>query len=213
MRKACELYLEAWVAGKQDSRQSQIAKMEAAKVDSTLLVALHVAAHGPFVVPADQSCCSGPENLIDFDLLLRGLKDVRLPKGSTCCVWVILDTCRTVLNADQHQPACSQRIEDAASFGRGSGSRARRQESIGRKPDFLHLLACGPGEVAYDADSLSSALLDSLQRDGISTRDACEEGKRVKQASQNKQKPWNNSECRRNSFKHPVFKTYRPRAR
>ena len=178
-----------------------ILHMEEAEVHSTLLVALHGAAHGvqpdqrdtwPFVVPTDRSCSSDPKDLIDIDeLVVKNLREVRLPEGITCYVWVILDTCRTVITADGmglwiipwmfeavsrlsdvlwSQESCSAAVMPAA--GRG----AEFEEKDDRNPwnpYFLFLFACEPGRTASDRNSLSSALVKSFQRDGISIRDAC----------------------------------------
>eukprot|EP00438_Fugacium_kawagutii_P016248 Skav226611 [mRNA] locus=scaffold2041:175749:177692:- [translate_table: standard] len=164
-----------------------------------LLVALFVASHGihahgkelPLIVPADLMCSSQIEELIDLDLLLLNeLAQVALPKSNrrTCCVWIIMDTCRSgPITAWQRRHSDFNQVEHAV------GYRGPYSVRTSLTPDFLLLYACDPGGWASDSDSLSSALVRSLQQDGISIRDACEQAVGVvQQASRGRQRPWMN---------------------
>ncbi|CAL1150470.1 unnamed protein product [Cladocopium goreaui] len=163
----------------------------------TLLVALFVASHGmhahakelPLIVPADLTCSSDTEELIDLDrLLLNELAQVTPPRHNqrTCCVWIILDTCRSgPVTAWQCQPCCSLREQNADVLRGPSPLKTKLT------PDFLVLLACDRGGWASDCDSLSSALVKSLQQDNISIREACEKAiGAIEQTSRGRQRPW-----------------------
>lgn len=163
----------------------------------TLLVALFVASHGmhahgkelPLIVPADLTCSSDTEELIDLDkLLLNELAQATPPRHNqhTCCVWIILDTCRSgPVTAWQCQPCCSLREQNAERFRGPSPLKTKLT------PDFLVLLACDRGGWASDCDSLSSALVRSLQQDNISIRDACEQAiGAIERTSRGRQRPW-----------------------
>ena len=181
-------------------RRMQQAEAYAVQPEPPLLVALFVASHGlhahgkelPLIVPADLKCTSETEQLIDLDkLLLEQLADLRLPKRSrTCCVWIIIDTCRSgPITPWQRQPDCAPLVKDP----QATGSRGLHSLKTNLTPDFLFLLACDPGGWAADSDSLSSALVESLQRDGISIRAACEHAVgMVQQKSRGLQRPWMN---------------------
>ena len=164
-------------------------RMKEAEANSTLLVVFYVAAHGiqpedkelPLIVPADLTRESNAEEFIDLDLLLlKKLKSVRLQDTVTCGVVIIVDTCRE-LPIRRNVPG------GGSASGSGTGSSLSRPQ---RPPDFLYLFACQRDGRAYDSNSLSSALMKSLQRNGISIKDACEQaGEAVRVASGGRQRP------------------------
>lgn len=168
------------------------------KMAEPLLVALFVASHGihahgkelPLIVPADLTCSSEIDLLIDLDrLLLNELAQVLPPKQNqrTCCIWIILDTCRS-------GPVTTwQRHWDYNPINPAAGNRGPRSLNSKLTPFFLFLLACDPGGWASDSDSLSSALVRALRQDNTSIRDACEHAvDAVHKASRGRQRPWVN---------------------
>eukprot|EP00438_Fugacium_kawagutii_P016250 Skav226613 [mRNA] locus=scaffold2041:198913:200169:- [translate_table: standard] len=165
---------------------------EAATEQKPFLFVLFVASHGiqghgkqlPLIVPADRTCSSQIEELIDLDkLFLNELEQVTLPQSNRgrCAVWIILDTCRS-------EPAASIGVQSPSSSVSQvecvAGCRGKACLGLPKHPpEFLWLLACGPGRFALDSNSLSSALVEKLQQDGISIRQACEEAGGVVKAN------------------------------
>ena len=98
-----------------------------------------------------------------------------------------MDTCRSgEITPWQRRSGCKP--PEVIEGRRGSGT-----HKTNLTPDFLFLLACDPGGWASDSDSLSSALVKSLQPKGISIRAACEQAiEMIKQTSRGRQRPWLN---------------------
>eukprot|EP00438_Fugacium_kawagutii_P016253 Skav226616 [mRNA] locus=scaffold2041:249049:250893:- [translate_table: standard] len=168
-------------------RAQQEMEAEAGSKEKPLLVAFYVASHGihgkdlPLIVPADRKC-SETEELINLDdLLFQKLAQIALPRRNRrkCCVWIIMDTCRS----------CQSPTSDP-----NAGSWDSNTWGTKLSPEFLILFACDPGGWASDSNSLSSALVRSLQQDGISIRDACEQAIDVvvNRAPLPRQRPWMN---------------------
>ena len=179
-------------------QRAKLQMQEATTARLPLLVAVFVASHGihahgkelPLIVPSDRTCSSETQQLVDLnELLLNELTQVRLPRTNRrpCCVWIIVDTCRSGLTSWQARSDCKllERSADSA------GYRGAQSCKTDLTPDFLFVLACDPGGWASDSNSLSSILVKSLQQDGVSIRDACEGAiEVVQQASRGHQRPW-----------------------
>ncbi|CAJ1331262.1 unnamed protein product [Effrenium voratum] len=180
-------------------QRAKLQMQEAKTARLPLLVAVFVASHGihahgkelPLVVPSDRTCSSETKQLVDLnELLLNELTQVRLPRTNRrpCCIWIIMDTCRSgPITSWQARSDC-KRIERSAD---SAGYRGPYSCQTDLTPDFLFVLACDPGGWASDSNSLSSILVKSLEQDGVSIRDACEGAiEVVQQASRGHQRPW-----------------------
>ena len=195
-QRAVELVSDFVLRTKRRMQEAETVRPEPA--GKPLLVALFVAAHGihahgkelPLIVPADLMCNSETEQLVDLDqLFLNELSQVTLPKINrhTCCIWIIMDTCRSGQLTSWQCPL------DCEAGERKAGYRGPLPLKTKLTPEFLFLLACDPGGWASDSDSLTSVLVKSLQQDGVSIRDACEHAIGVVQhALRGRQRPWMN---------------------
>ena len=182
-------------------QRAKVQMQEATAARLPFLAAVFVASHGlhahgkelPLVVPSDRTCSSEKEQLVDLnELLLNDFAQVSLPRANRrpCCVWIIVDTCRSgPITSWQARSDCKliERSADRA------GYRGPYSCKTDLTPDFLLVLACDPGGWASDSNSLSSVLVKYLQQDDVSIRDACEGAIDVVQhASRGHQRPWMN---------------------
>ncbi|CAK9006012.1 unnamed protein product [Durusdinium trenchii] len=186
---------------KTEAGQSEVASVVGDGDLMDLLVVFSVASHGifavgkdlpsiPLIMPADLTCSSEPDELIDLNMLLvKGLAQLNPPVNYTLYVWIILDTCRSGA-ATLWQPPSSCNTGQQAEVAGSRGPEVPKTKRTPVSPDFLYLLACDPGGSASDVKSLTSFLAITLPKDGISIKDACEEaGQRVKELRPG-QRPW-----------------------
>ena len=145
--------------------------IETEETDEPLLAVLYVASHGiqgkkqvgihgenpslPLIVPAGHACSSDTKDLVDLNVeLVQKLEGIRLPRQTkrTCCIWIIMDMCRSWPQNNSDQPA-------------GGSGDSGDSGPVGSKPilRFLYTLPCREGQPTSDTYSLASALIESFR--------------------------------------------------